>query len=81
MLTGVTVADVEAGLSVTRHGQTLAEVFAVALCSKEGRTRRKTLIVAVEGGEDAEKSKVKGEMEEMFASVAAAACGEGTMGS
>ncbi|KAL7519465.1 hypothetical protein ACHAWX_004221 [Stephanocyclus meneghinianus] len=78
VLTGVTAGDVEAGLSTTRHGRTLGELFAAAVRSGGGGGARK-LIVAVEGGE-AEDKKVKEDVGEIFGSVAVAACVEKTLG-
>eukprot|EP00584_Thalassiosira_punctigera_P002722 CAMPEP_0172528690 /NCGR_PEP_ID=MMETSP1067-20121228/2999_1 /TAXON_ID=265564 ORGANISM="Thalassiosira punctigera, Strain Tpunct2005C2" /NCGR_SAMPLE_ID=MMETSP1067 /ASSEMBLY_ACC=CAM_ASM_000444 /LENGTH=517 /DNA_ID=CAMNT_0013312647 /DNA_START=14 /DNA_END=1567 /DNA_ORIENTATION=- len=83
VLTGVTLADVELGLDGTRHGRTLAEMFASALRTekKEGVT---TLIVAVqsdgaEGGSlDAEE--IEEVVEEIFDGVAAAVGADDELG-
>lgn len=75
ILGGVTLADAEVGLANTRHGRTLAELFAsVVRSGKKGAGA--SLIVAVQtdatgGGIDAEE--IKDELDEIFDSVAAAA--------
>ena len=66
VMTGVTMADVEAGLDGTRHGRTLAELFAarVVMSTMTGSTRSEeadgggggapvvALTIAVQSGED-----------------------------
>ncbi|KAL9188711.1 hypothetical protein ACHAXT_007089 [Thalassiosira profunda] len=72
VLAGVTQADVEVGLDMTRHGRTLAELFAAALRTgkKDGPT---SLVIAVqsegEGGVDA--AEVEEQIDEVFDGVAA----------
>lgn len=83
VLTGVTLADVEVGLDGTRHGRTLAELFACALRS-EDRGNAVTLMVAVQsdgaddGGLDTEE--IEGVVEEIFDSVAVAMGVESELG-
>lgn len=77
VLTGVTVADVEVGLDCTRHGRTLAELFASVLRMDKKKTGSKgpvTLIIAVqsEGGGDLDTEAIGECVEEIFDSVAAA---------
>lgn len=75
ILTGVTLADVEVGLDSTRHGRTLAEMFASALRmdKKDGVSK---LIIAIQsdktddGSLDAEE--IEEVVEEIFDGVAAA---------
>ncbi len=79
VLTGVTLADVEVGLDSTRHGRTLAEIFASVLRfdrkKKEGPV---TLIIAVQSegggaGDDVlDADAIEECVEEIFDSVAAA---------
>ena len=80
VLAGVTAADAEMGLSCTRHGRTLGELFAsVIRLGKE----KKSLIVAVnrgEGGLNVNVQDIKAEVEEIFESVAAAACVDKSLG-
>lgn len=74
VLTGVTLADVEVGIDSTRHGRTLAELFAsvLRLGKKEGGAT--TLIVAVqsEGDGSLDSDEVEESIEEIFDSVASA---------
>jgi len=82
VLTGVTLADVEVGLDSTRHGRTLAELFASALRS-EKKEGVKALIIAVQsdspdgslGADDIEEV-----LEDIFDSVAAAVGADGELG-
>ncbi|EED91273.1 predicted protein [Thalassiosira pseudonana CCMP1335] len=82
VLSGVTLADAEVGLASTRHGRTLAELFAsVVRSGKKGVGA--TLIIAVQddgagGGIDGEG--VANDVEEIFESVAEAACVDDALG-
>mmetsp|Transcript_30382 Transcript_30382/g.55077 ORF Transcript_30382/g.55077 Transcript_30382/m.55077 type:complete len:509 (-) Transcript_30382:90-1616(-) len=75
VMTGVTLADVEVGLDGTRHGRTLAELFASVLRmdKKKGVT---TLMIAVQYDSDESGSlnseEIEEVVEEIFDSVAAA---------
>ena len=75
VLTGVTLADVEVGLDGTRHGRTLAELFASVL-RKEKKEGVKTLVIAVqhdgEDGDSLNTEDIEEVVEEIFDSVAAA---------
>lgn len=84
VLTGVTLADVEVGLDGTRHGRTLAELFASAL-RMEKKEAATALVIAVQsdgaddgGGLDAEE--IEEVVEEIFDSVAAAVGVEDDLG-
>ena len=85
VLTGVTLADVEVGLDCTRHGRTLAELFASVLRMDKSSSRTNkgpvSLIIAVQSegggggaaGENGLDADAMGEcIEEIFDSVAAA---------
>jgi len=89
VLTGVTIADVEAGLDGTRHGRTLAELFASVLKTEYGKGNNNggttpvalTIAVQSEGSNDVlDSDDIKGCIEEIFAGVAAAAGVDGTLG-
>ena len=89
VLTGVTIADVEAGLDGTRHGRTLAELFASVLKSdytkgnnNDGSTPvALTIAVQSEGNNDVlDSDDIKGCIEEIFDGVAAAVGVEDTLG-
>lgn len=73
ILTGVTIADVEAGLDGTRHGRTLAELFSSVLRLGK-RSKPTSLIIAVQTDKEAslDSSEVEGCVQEIFDSVAAA---------
>eukprot|EP00580_Thalassiosira_gravida_P010398 CAMPEP_0201624710 /NCGR_PEP_ID=MMETSP0493-20130528/785_1 /ASSEMBLY_ACC=CAM_ASM_000838 /TAXON_ID=420259 /ORGANISM="Thalassiosira gravida, Strain GMp14c1" /LENGTH=514 /DNA_ID=CAMNT_0048094587 /DNA_START=35 /DNA_END=1579 /DNA_ORIENTATION=+ len=75
VLTGVTLADVEVGLDGTRHGRTLAELFASVL-RMEKKEGVKTLMIAVQSDSADDVSldteDIKEVVEEIFDSVAAA---------
>jgi len=89
VLTGVTIADVEAGLDGTRHGRTLAELFASVLKTEYGKGNNNggttpvalTIAVQSEGSNDVlDSDDIKGCIEEIFAGVAAAAGVDDTLG-
>jgi hypothetical protein len=83
VMTGVTMADVEAGLDGTRHGRTLAELFAARIMMRsqqEGVGRGKespvALTIAVQSGEDGDvldDEEILRCVREIFDGVAAAA--------
>lgn len=86
IIAGVTASDVETGLPSTRHGRTLSELFAAAIrLGKQSSAR--SLLVAVQAptqqsdddGFIPDKTKVKADVEEIFNSVAAAACVEDSL--
>jgi hypothetical protein len=77
-LTGVTLADVEAGLEGTRHGRTLAELFAAVL--RKGKKEEggpTSLVIAVQSSSssdsgDLDSDEIEECIEEIFDGVAAA---------
>jgi len=79
VLTGVTLADVEAGLEGTRHERTLAELFAAVLRTgkkKEGGEPA-TLLIAVQSSSSIDSDDLNSEeieecIEEIFDGIAAA---------
>ena len=73
VMTGVTLADVEVGLDGTRHGRTLAELFASALRMGKQKGGAKTLIIAVQSsaGGSLDNEEIQECLEEIFDSVAA----------
>mmetsp|Transcript_33310 Transcript_33310/g.70074 ORF Transcript_33310/g.70074 Transcript_33310/m.70074 type:complete len:515 (+) Transcript_33310:33-1577(+) len=72
VVTGVTLADVEVGLDGTRHGRTLAELFASVL--RMGKKNKTALMIAVQsdGGGSLDTEEIEECIEEIFDSVAAA---------
>lgn len=78
VLSGVTLADAERGLGSTRHGRTLSELFAAVIRAGRGRPAGKLLVaVQAPAGTDGavlEELQLERHVEEIFQSVAAAAC-------
>ena len=81
ILGGVTLADVEVGLASTRHGRTLAELFASVIRSGV-KGSGAVLIVAVQSDAedgDIDSIAIKNDVDEIFESVAAGAGVEDTL--
>lgn len=77
VLTGVTLADVEAGLEGTRHERTLAELFAAVLRTGTKREGPATLLIAVQSSSSNDSGDLNSEeidecIEEIFDGIAAA---------
>ena len=73
ILTGVTIADVEAGLDGTRHGRTLAELFSSVLrLGKRSKPTSLTIAVQTDKETPLDSSEIEGCVQEIFDSVAAA---------